>query len=425
MANNFDSNFTLKLAKGFLPAFESSRVMSKNVNTQMLDGKFNPASGTTTAFKRPTDYVSSRTPKGDLTAETASDITTGQALGIVQDYFTVFVDYDEADEALKMDELDGLLRPMAKRIVTDFELDFAAFMMKNSGLLAGDPGTPVTSWDHVAQAGAVLTASGIPADDSWYYTMNPYTQTNLASDQRSLGAGGAAGGAILAAHEKAMITSGFAGMDVMTGTTLASFLTEATGDTAGVVGSIDVTYVTAKDTMTQTIGVTGIGTFTGTVPAGTVIQITGRNRLNLNTRKPIIDGAGANVEFTAVVTADAAFTGGAGTLIVSGPGVFETGKAYNTTDSAIIVSDVITILNADSTLFQPNLFWHKQAFSVGSVPIKKLHSTDTLATTEDGLQFRVSKGSDWTKNSQQVRFDFRPAFAVLNPFFAGQGYGVA
>lgn len=424
MANNFDSNFTLKLAKGFLPAFESARVMSKNVNTQMLDGKFNPASGTTTAFKRPTDYVSVRTPKGDITLETASDIIAGQALGVVQDYFTVFVDYDEADEALKMDEIEGLLAPMATRIVTDFELDFASFMMKNSGLLAGSPGTAVTTWDDVAEAGAVLTASGIPMDDSWFYTMNPFTQRNLASDQRSLGAGGSAGGLITSAHERAIITSNFAGMDVMTGTTLDSFTTPTTGDTAGVVGSVDVTYVTAKDTMTQSIAVTGIGTFTGTIVAGTVVRVTGRNRLNLNTRKPIIDGAAAKVEFTAVVTADAAFTGGAGTLVVSGPGIFETGGQYNTTETAIAVSDVITILNADTTLFQPNLFWHKQAFSVGSVPIKKLQSTDTLATTEDGLQFRVSMGSDFKANSQQVRFDFRPAFAVLNPFFAGQAFGV-
>jgi hypothetical protein len=61
---------------------------------------------------------------------------------------------------------------------------------------------------------------------------------------------------------------------------------------------------------------------------------------------------------------------------------------------------------------------------VGSVPIKKLHSTDTVATTEDGLQFRVSKGSDFLANEQKIRFDFRPAYGVMNPFFAGQGWGV-
>jgi hypothetical protein len=63
------------------------------------------------------------------------------------------------------------------------------------------------------------------------------------------------------------------------------------------------------------------------------------------------------------------------------------------------------------------------AFGIGSVPIKKLHSTDTLGTTEDGLQIRVSKGVGFLENNQKVRFDFRPAYAVYNPFFAGQGFG--
>ena len=424
MANNFDSNFTNKLMRVFLEKFESARVLSKNVDTQLLSNAFNPTTGDTVFFKRPTDYTSFRNPTGDLTSSTASDIVTGKASGVVQDYFTVHVDYDEADEAIKMDQLDQLLAPMATRIVTDMELDFADFMMKNSGLLAGAPGTAVTTWDHVAEAGAVMQSSGVPMDDGWNYSVNPFTQRKLASDQRSLGAGGVAGELISEAHRRAIITENFAGFSkVMTATTLSSFTTPTTGDTAGVVGSVDVTYVTAKDTMTQAIGVTGIGTFTGTIKAGTVVQITGVNRLNMSTRKPIIDDTGANRLFTAVVTADASFTTGAGTLVVSGPGIFEATGAYNTTEQAIAVSDVITILNADATLFQPNLFWHKQAFSIGSVPIKKLHSTDTVGTTEDGLQLRVSKGSDFTKNSQQVRFDLRPSYAALNPFFAGHGYG--
>ena len=102
MANNFDSNFTRKLARVFLEKFDSERVLSKNVDTQLLAGKFDPASGANVDFKRPTDYVSVRTSDGDLTSETASDIITGKATGTVQDYFTAFVDYDEADEAIKM-----------------------------------------------------------------------------------------------------------------------------------------------------------------------------------------------------------------------------------------------------------------------------------------------------------------------------------
>lgn len=424
MANNFDSNITRPLARVFLEKFESERVLSKNVNTQLLDGRFNPSTGTTVDFKRPTDFTTYRNATGDLTSHTADDIVAGKASGVVQDYFTVLVNYDEADEALKMDQLDELLAPMATRIVTDLELDFASHMMKNAGLLAGTYGTVADAWKDIADAGAVMKAAGVPGDDTWCYAVNPYTQAALSEIQRSLGAGGSAGGLVSEAHRKATIADNFGGLKVMTATTLDTYTSGAYGgDLAGVVGAIDVTYATHKDSMVQTVPVTGIGTFTGTVPAGTVWQVTGRNRLNLSTRQPVINAAGANVLYTGVQTADASFTSGAGTVLLSGPGIFESGGAYNTTDTAIATSDVITILGAVSTLYQPNLFWHKQAFSIGSVPIKRLHSTDTFAQTEDGLQFRVSKGSNFTTNNQQIRIDLRPAYATLNPFFAGQGWG--
>jgi len=423
MANSFDSNFTRKLARVFLDKFESNRVMSKNVDTQLLAGKFAPDTGDTVDFKRPTDYVSVRTSGGDLSSATASDIITGKASGTVQNYFTAFVDYDEADEAIKMDQLDQLLAPMATRIVTDLELDFSSFMMKNSGLLAGTYGEGVSTWAEVATAGAVMAANGVPSDDGWYYAVNPYTQTSLAGDQRSLGADA---GLERTAHERAIITDNFAGMRVMQATTLSSITSTALTDRAGVIGSVDVTYLTAKDTMKQSIAITGLEAQANLIPAGSVVQVTGKYRNNLSTRQAVVNGAQENVLWTGVVTADATTTaGGAVTLVVSGPAIYEAAGSYNTTTSAIAASDVITILGAASTLYQPNLFWHKKAFSLGSVPIKKLHSTDTLATTEDGLQMRVSKGSNWTKNTQQVRFDLRPAYSCLNPFFAGQGFGVA
>lgn len=424
MANNFDSNFTRKLARVFLEKFDSERVLSKNVNTQLLSGRFGPDTGENVDFKRPTDYKSTRTSNGDISGETPSDIITGKATGTVQDYFTVEVDYDEADEAIKMDQIDQLLAPMATRIKTDLELDFASYMMKNSGLLAGSVGTAATTWDHVAEAGAVMQSHGIPMDGDWCYTVNPYTQRNLASNQRSLGAGGSAGGLISEAHKKAIITDNFAGMKVMTATTLASFTTGTGADRAGTLAANPtVTYLGAKDSMTQTLSVTGFQANL-VVAAGEVIQIAGRNRLNLSTRQPIYDENGNTILFTGVVKESVTLgASGEGTLTISGPAIYEAAGAYNTVDSAPVSGDVVTLLGAATTTYQPNLFWHKQAFSIGSVPIKKLHSTDTLATTEDGLQFRVSKGASIRENKQIVRFDFRPAYAVLNPFFAGHGWG--
>jgi len=425
MANSFDSNFSRKLAKGFLAAFESSRVLSKNVNTQLLEGKFGPDAGGTTDFKRPTDFVTVRTSAGDVSLETKSSIITGKASGVVQNYFTAFVDYNEADEAIKMDELPQLLAPVARRIATDLELDFAAFMMKNAGLLAGTVGTVADTWDDVAEAGAVLHATGVPQDAPWYYTVNPYTQRKLASNQRSLGAGGVAGKVISEAHEKAILTRMYGGFDaVMTATTLASYTTWSGADRAGTLSaSPDVTYLTAKDTMTQVLAVTGF-TANQQVRAGEKVTVTGRARVNLNTRQPILDETGATVLFSGTVTTAVTLgSSGEGNLTITGPAIYEATGAYNTTSSALASGDVVTLGGALSTILQPNLFWHKEAFSIGSVPIKKLHSTDTLATTADGLQIRVSKGVGFLENLQKVRFDLRPAYACLNPFFAGHGYG--
>lgn len=429
MANNFDSNITRQLARVFLEAFETERVLSKNVDTQLLEGRFNPSSGENVDFKRPTDYTSTRTPDGDVSAGTPNDIITGKATGTVQDYFTVEVNYSEADQAIKMDQEEQLLRPMAKRIVTDLEKDFAGFMMNNAGLLAGTYGTPVSTWNHVSLADATLESHGVPMDMPWYYAVNPYTKRSLASDQRSLGAGGSAGELISEAHRKAIISRNYAGFDaVMTATALKSYTAaDTSGDRVGSLSATpDGTYVTHKDTMAQSLQVTGFGTFAGVVPAGTVVQVSGRNRLNLSTRDPIFDEAGNNILWTGVVVQDsAAFVAGAGTLLVSGPAINETDGQYNTVDSALTSGDVVTLLGDDAALYQPNLFWHKQAFSIGSVPMEKLFSTDTIATTEDGMQIRVSKGSDIRGNKQIVRFDLRPAYAVLNPFFAGQGWGTA
>jgi len=423
MANNFDSNFTRKLMRSFLDKFESERVLTKNVNTQLFSGKFNPSTGDTIDVKRPTDYVTVRTPEGDLTSDSPSDIITGKASAVVQDYFTSFVDFEEADEAIKMDQLDELLAPMATRMKTDFELDYAKFMKNNSGLLSGTYGSPALTWDDIAAYGSIMDATGVPRDSKWNVAVNPFTQRKLASDQRSLGAGGSAGGLISEAHRQAILSDNFAGMKVMSANTLGSNTIQVGADRVGSITAVDVTYVTAKDTMRQSITVADFQANLE-VRAGEVLQVTARNRLNLSTREEILDETGAVILFSGTVVSTVVLSGtGTGIIVITGPAIFEATGQYNTTSSAIAAADVITLLGSAGDIIQPNLFWHKQAFTVASVPIKKLQSVDTVATTADGLQFRVSKGSDFIKNQQKVRIDFRPAYGVMNPFFAGQGFG--
>lgn len=430
MANNFDSNITNKVARVFLDHFETSRVITKQVDTQLFSGdnSFTPQFGDTISVKRPTGFVTIRTPDGDISAEQPSPIIAGKASATVQNYFTVYLEYRQVDQALKMDQLDELLKPKAKRIVTDLETDFADFMMKNTALIAGSPDTPVSTWDNVAQAGAVMQATGIPMNEDWTYVINPFTQRALASDQRSLGAGGVAGGIIRSAHERATLTDDFAGMRVMSSNSLSSYTAGAGADRIGALAATpDATYLTAKDTMTQQLAVQDFQP-NMTIRAGEQIQVQTRSRLDLATRKVIIDETGATYPWTATVTQDVVLDGaGAGTLVVTGPAIFGTDEnaGYNTVDSALTSGDVVALLSPASTTAQPNLFFHRQAFTMASVNLPKLYATDTQMETEDGIAMRVSMDSSILQAKQIMRIDLLPAYGVMNPFFAGQGFGGA
>jgi hypothetical protein len=420
MANNFDSNTSQKVLMKVLDRFEANRVISKNVNTQLFQGKFNPNTGSTIDVKRPTDYKTTRTSTGDISSS-KEDIVTGKATATVQDYITVAVDYDEVDEALNMGtDQSRFWDDIANRIVIDLETDFADYAMKEVALLSGTHGNGVGAWSEVAQAGALLQSSGVPMNKRWQYFLNPYSQVSLADQQRSLGVNPE----VATANEQAMVKQNFAGFDVRTATTLSTYTSTAGADRAGTLSANpDVTYLTAKDTMQQTLAVTAFQANL-VVKAGEVIQITGRNRLNMSTRSPILTASGAQVVYTGTVVADVTLgASGEGNLVVSGPAIYEATGAYNTVDSAPISGDVITLLGAASTVYQPNLFWHPDAFTIASVNIKKLHSTDTVATTKDGIQMRVSKYSDGDANKQTVRFDIHPAYGTMNPFFAGQAFG--
>lgn len=422
-SNSLDNNTTRQLARVFLEKFEASRVLTKTVNTQLLTGRFNPTSGTTVDFKRPHDYKSDRTSTGDISSVDKSDIVAAKATGTVQDYFTVHADWDEVDEALKLDQLDETLAPMATRLVTDLELDFGAYMYKNANLHYGTPGTVVDAWSDVAGAGALMDSIGVPNEGERYYVMNPFTTTNLADAQNGLSSG--SGNLVDTAWQNAQITNKFGNLMALSSNALASYTSGSATDRAGTLSATpDGTYATNKDTMTQTLAVTGFGAGTDTIKAGEIITVTGRNRLSLSTRSAFTDASGAQILWSGIVTADVTLSGGAGNIVVAGPAINEANGQYNTSDSALTSGDVVTILGSASTLYQPNMFYHKQAFGIGTVPLKKLYATDTIATTKDGMQIRITRYADGDANKQKVRFDLLPAYATFNPFFAGQGFGV-
>lgn len=442
-SDNLTSNITRKLMRVFLKAFESNRVVTKTINTQLFAGKFTPSSGDTVDIKRPTDYTTIRSSGGNITPTATllkDEIKTGKATATVQDFFTATVDWDSVEEALDLDQLDQLIAPMARRIVTDLETDLADFMMKNSGLVQGTVGTQVSAWADVAKAGALMSSIGVPSDMPWYYLINPFTQVTLAELQATVvsgsgGAGNLPGGMVQTAWEKAQISRNFGGLSALTANALGSFSTVVGADRSGTVTNtptIDTEYISsgANETMQMDIGVTAFQSGL-VVSAGDVVEIAQLQLLNQSTRQVALDASGTGLPWRGIVQVGVTLTGGTGTIRVSSPPIFEQigsstdirNGQNNTVDIQLAVGQIITLESPSAAAsLQPNLFYHPQAFSLASVRLPKLFSTDTTVTTEDGFSLRVSRYADGDANRQKVRFDLLPAYAVLNPWFAGHGW---
>jgi hypothetical protein len=422
MANNLSSNTTTKVARVFLDAAESSKVLCKTINTTLYSDEFTPQYGDTIYVKRPTDYKAIRTADGDLSAQSVSPIIAGRAACTVQNYITVWIDWTNKEEALQLDQLKELLEPAANRMITELEVSLGTYMYKNVGQVYGTPGTPVTTWEHVAGVGAFAQSIGIPMGQDLNYVMNPFTQMKLAGAQSGI----YSDSLVKSAWESAQIKANFGGMRALSSNALPTFTNGAGADRAGTLASAPTaTYVAAKDSMTQSLAVTGM-TAGATIKAGEVVEITGRYRLNMSTRQLVVDATGAPIKWRAVVTADVTLDGsGEGTLVCTGPAIYEASGAYNTVNSALNTGDVITVLGTASATVAPNLWYHKQAFAMATVKLPKLHTWDTVATTKDGFSIRVTKYSDGTANTQKLRLDLLPAFGVMNPFFAGQAFAPA
>jgi hypothetical protein len=420
MANNLSSNITRKLMRSFIPAFEKQRVLSKTVNTQLFQGQFNPSSGDYVDIKRPHQYRAIETAGGDISLSTWNDIISGKATATVQNYITVPIDWTNKEEALDLDQLETILEPAAETAVIQLETNFCDYMYQRAALQIGTVGTVVDAWADVASAMSMMKAIGV-SKGMHHYVMNPFTIQNLASAQSGLYAGESL---VKSAWENAQIASPFAGLRALSSNSMSSYTSGVCADRAGALSADpDVTYVTHKDTMIQTLSLTGLSA-NGVIKAGEMIEIAGRYYVHPRTGKIVLNASGAAITWKGTVTADKTLDGsGEGDILVSGPAIYETNGQYNNVDSAPVTGDVVNILGASNTLYQPNLFYHKDAFAIAFVKLPKLFSTDTLAVTNDGIAIRCSKYSDGDANTQKIRFDLLPAFACLNPFFAGKGWG--
>lgn len=430
MANNLSSNVSTRVAKVIIDGFQSDRVLSKTVNTTIVDGLIQPDTGATVYVKRPTQYKALETSDGDISALTKNDIGVGRAAATVQNYITVPINYTNLEEVTQLDQLQELLAPAAEEVATRLELNLGQFMVERSGLTFGSPGTAVDAWSDVAGAGALLGSIGAPRTNR-YYAMGEFTQMLLASAQSGL----KFDPAVKTAWERAQITMPFAGLTGMATNALKQYTSgAATPDRTGALAATpDATWATHKDSLIQTLSLTGLQASTANaVRAGDVLEFTGtgalaRSVVNISTRQAVQDETGAAIRWRCtVVTGGNTDGAGAVSVTVTSAAIYGASgldAQYQNISAPLTSGDVFTILGAGATTYQPNLFYHKDAFAIATIKLPKLYATDTIATTKDGLSMRITRYADGDKNAQRWRIDVLPVFAALNPLFAGKGFG--
>jgi hypothetical protein len=427
MPNNLASNTMTKVLRGLAKGFESTQVLSKTVNTSLVAGEVDASTGDTIYLKRFAEANAVETATGDISASTPTDIVAGRAPAVVQNYITTIATWTNKEEMLQLADLEEYLKPFAQRLVTQFELNLFQFMQRNSGLLVGTPGTAVTKWSDIAAANSLMDAMGIPVLEDAYYAMSPFTRQRLAQAQSGLAAGSNSN--VDNAWQKAIITSDFGGIKALSSNAMRNYQAGASVLRTGTVSVAPTqTYVSVKDSMTQTITLTGLTASTANaVRAGDLIRITQpqRTRINPHTKQIIFDAAGLPIQYTFVVVTGGN-TDGAGTVAVTvtAAAINEASGAYNNINTAIANGDTFALLGTANTFYQPNLFYHKNAFAVTTIKPPKLEGgVETAYITKGGFTIRATKYANGDTNTQKMRFDIVPVFGCMNPQWAGNAFG--
>ena len=421
MANNLNGNVSQIVLKKFATMFQNDCVLVKTVDRQLIQGEINPNTGDTVYLKRPHQFASTRTADGDISATTTQNLVSGKIPAKISNYCTVEIAYSQLEEAIKLNQLDQILKPISERINTDIEIELAKFIQTNGALSLGSPGTGITKWSDVAQTGSMLKDLGVESGNN-YAVMDPWAAQNLAEKQSGLDNNEL----VRTAWENAQISGNFGGVRALMSNGLAARVSGSAAGAAGITVKTTptATYDSVKDSYQMTIVLTGA---TGlTLKAGDQLEFATSYWLNQQSKQQLVKN-GSPIKFTATVLTDATAVGADITVTVSGAAIVDASNVqYNTVSAAITAGMAVSVKGAASTTYKPNLFYNEKAIAMGTVELPKLHSLDSavMSSPRTGLSIRVHKYSDGRANKQMMRFDVLPAFSILNPHMCGQFFGV-
>lgn len=367
--------------------------------------------GSSVTVRKPTDF----TVRDGRTAST-QDVVEGSTTVTVDKQKGIDFEFTSEDLTLKIEDLsERVIKPAMVQLANQVDLDLMA-EYKNIPSWVGTPGQTIDSFADFAKGPERADELANPTDgrcsvlspaDHWGIVGS---QTQLYNDTISKpayrkGSTGMLGGVDLYMSQNVPTHT----VGVGTGTPKVNG------------GSQDTTYALTKDTGTQTLNTDGwTNSTTGILKAGDVFTIDGVYAVNPVTKAtlPFLR------QFVVKADADSGASTGPAALTIA-PAIITSGAFQNCSAAPANDAD-INLVGTGGTGYRQNMVFHKNAFSLVSVPlIRPQGAVDVGRRSYKGLNVRVIPYYDGDNDVNKWRLDILYGTDTVDPRLAHRLSGTA
>lgn len=372
--------------------------------------------GETISIRKPADYVVT-----DGATAVVQDVVEGKTTITVDKRKNIALKFTSQDLTLNIKELsERVIRPAMVQLANQIDVDLHA-LYKDVPNWVGTPGQTINSFADFAKGPERLDEMAVP-QDMRCAVLSPADHWGLVGSQTAL----FTDTIVKPAYRKGTVGQ-IGNVDTYMTQNVATHTvgTWATGGSIAVDGSVTastITYASVKDTNQQTITFDGFTASAPSVAVGDSFTIEDVYDVNPVTKERL----GYLKEFTVVSTANAS---GNEVDVTFSPAMIWTG-AHKTIDVATGVTDldgkVITSTGTDATPYRQNMVFHKNAFSLVTVPlVSPPGAVEVGRKTYNGTSVRVIPVYDGIGDTSMWRLDVLYGVKTVDPRLAVRLSGTA
>jgi hypothetical protein len=399
VANTFKT--TSWMAKETLRQFENSNTFSKFVNKyyakEYTRADFRP--GTSISIPKPgrASVTAGATAVFPDWLEESVSLTIGQ-------YNSSFAPTSlEMTTAVSNDQFsERYLKPLAAALAAQIDRDGLALAVTTVSNAAGSPGTTPSALATFLTARAIALENLMPADDQVSMIVNPAAEASIVDAAKGLFHGGKE---IDEQYRQGKMGTAMGlkwSMDQL-----------VAGRTVGTQGGTPLTNG-ASQTGASLVTDGWSNSITNVLRAGDVFTIAGVYAVNPITKQTL------NRLKQFVVTTSANSDGSGNATLAISPSIVTTGTTQNVS-AAPADNAAITVLGASGVSAVSNIGFHKDAFTLASVPMATfggLARSSVEYDADTGISIRITQGMDVTNDKLLTRCDVLYGWAATRPEWA-------